>query len=297
MGLYLCGLVVGVFIDLLKMILVPLVFTSIVVGVVNLRAHQQIHKGWMATICDVFTTMSIANFIGLMAAHIFQPGTELRIESFAAAMAGGNGLAIVVFALITGVALLTGGERYRNLINVMEEGFDLYMHVVQRIMVIAPIGIAALLANLVATESVELPGSLAKFFAVVIGTTLFHGLVILPLILYLIARVSPLRFFVPIGAQVNMDGTALYEAAAALFVANLVGMDLTVGQQLVICFTTMLVSIGAPGIPSAGMVTMIMVLQSVGLPAEAVAILRPIDRLLDTVRTMVNVGATWWAAW
>ena len=78
------------------------------------------------------------------------------------------------------------------------------------------------------------------------------------------------RFVVPIGAQVNMDGTALYEAAAALFVANLVGMDLTVGQQLVICFTTMLASIGAPGIPSAGMVTMIMVLQSVGLPAEAV---------------------------
>jgi Na+/H+-dicarboxylate symporter len=86
-----------------------------------------------------------------------------------------------------------------------------------------------------------------------------------------------------------MDGTALYEAAAALFVANLVGIDLNLTQQLVVCFTAMLSSIGAPGIPSAGMVTMIMVLQSVGLPIEAIAILLPIDRLLDTLRTAVNV--------
>ncbi|CAM5532726.1 Dicarboxylate/amino acid:cation symporter OS=Stutzerimonas stutzeri OX=316 GN=CXK95_00740 PE=4 SV=1 [Stutzerimonas stutzeri] len=87
----------------------------------------------------------------------------------------------------------------------------------------------------------------------------------------------------------NMDGTALYEAAAALFVANLVGVDLTLGQQAVVCFTAMVASIGAPGIPSAGMVTMVMVLQAVGLPAEAIAILLPIDRLLDTVRTSINV--------
>ncbi|MCB1657020.1 MAG: cation:dicarboxylase symporter family transporter, partial [Pseudomonadales bacterium] len=104
-------------------------------------------------------------------------------------------------------------------------------------------------------------------------------------------KVSPQvsGFVAPLGAQLNMDGTALYEAAAALFVANLVGLDLSLGQELIICLTVMLASIGAPGIPSAGMVTMVMVLQSVGLPAEAVAILLPIDRLLDTVRTAVNV--------
>ena len=96
-------------------------------------------------------------------------------------------------------------------------------------------------------------------------------------------------FVVPLGATVNMDGTALYEAAAALFVANLAGIDLNLGQQLVVFFTAMLGAIGAPGIPSAGMVTMIVVLQSVGLPVEAIAILLPIDRLLDTVRTAVNV--------
>jgi Na+/H+-dicarboxylate symporter len=104
-------------------------------------------------------------------------------------------------------------------------------------------------------------------------------------------RVDPsiTGFVVPLGAHLNMDGTALYEAAAALFIANLAGVDLNLVQQIIVCFTAMIASIGAPGIPSAGMVTMIMVLQSVGLPAEAIVILLPIDRLLDTVRTVVNV--------
>jgi Na+/H+-dicarboxylate symporter len=96
-------------------------------------------------------------------------------------------------------------------------------------------------------------------------------------------------FVLPLGATMNMDGTALYEAAAALFVANLMGIELSLAQQAVVFFTAMIASTGAPGIPSAGMVTMVMVLQAVGLPAEAVAILLPIDRLLDTVRTAVNV--------
>ena len=96
-------------------------------------------------------------------------------------------------------------------------------------------------------------------------------------------------FVAPLGAQINMDGTALYEAAAALFIANLAGIELTLTQQLVVFLMAMLASVGAPGIPSAGLVTMVMVLQSVGLPAEAIAILLPIDRLLDTFRTTVNV--------
>ena len=171
---------------------------------------------------------------------------------------------------------------------------------------------------------------LLEFAAVVTGTTIFHGVVVLPLLLWIFGKMSPLTFFkgartalitafatssssatmplsmkcaqenlgvrpatagfvIPLGTQLNMDGTALYEAAAALFIANLMGLDLSIGQQLIVCMTAMIASLGAPGIPSAGMVTMIMVLQSVGLPAEAIAILLPIDRLLDTVRTVVNV--------
>ena len=96
-------------------------------------------------------------------------------------------------------------------------------------------------------------------------------------------------FVVPLGATMNMDGTALYEAAAALFVARLAGIELDIAQQAVIFFVAMLGAVGAPGIPSVGMLSMVLVLESVGLPTEAIAILLPIDRLLDTVRTAVNV--------
>jgi len=247
-----------------------------------------------------------------------------------AALAQGNVLAVVVFALILGIALVIGGERYRNLLLLLQELLEISLMIVGWIMRLAPLGIMALLINLAATQDTALIKTLAYFVAVVIGTTLVHGVIALPLILYLVTGVTPWRFWlgarealitafatssssatlpvtlrcveqhlhvkrdiagfvVPLGATVNMDGTALYEAAAALFVANLAGIDLSFGQQLVVFFTAMLGAIGAPGIPSAGMVTMIVVLQSVGLPVEAIAILLPIDRLLDTVRTAVNV--------
>jgi len=94
---------------------------------------------------------------------------------------------------------------------------------------------------------------------------------------------------VPLGATVNMDGTALYEAAAALFVARLAGIELDLASQMIVFFVAMLGAIGAPGIPSVGMLSMVLVLESVGLPTAAIAILLPIDRLLDTTRTAVNV--------
>ena len=247
-----------------------------------------------------------------------------------AALAEGNVLAVVMFALILGIALVVGGDRYKNVLALLQEGLELTMRIVGWVMILAPFGIAALLIQLVATQDAAMLTTMAKFMTMVIGTTLLHGIVILPLLLYLITGKTPLWFWrgareslitafatssssatlpvtmrcttqhlhvkpeiagfvVPLGATVNMDGTALYEAAAALFIANLVGVDLNFTQQLIVFFTAMIAAIGAPGIPSAGMVTMVMVLQSVGLPVEAIAILLPIDRLLDTIRTTVNV--------
>lgn len=358
-SLYVAGLVGGVFTDLLKMVLVPLVFSSIVVGVANLRRQQQIHRVWIITLLFSLTTMALSVSLGIAAANLFAPGKGLNLEMFRSAMhaaeasqmtmgdfgakflhslfmnpfaalAQGSIMAIVVFSLFVGIALVAGGERYRNLLALLQELFELSLHIVGWIMRIAPFGIMALLAKLVATQDVALLMSVAKFVVVILGTTFFHGAVVLPLLLFLVTRMSPMRFFrgarealvtafatssssatmpvtlrcteqhlhvspgitgfvVPLGAHLNMDGTALYEAAAALFVANLAGIDLSLMQQVMVCLTAMLVSIGAPGIPSAGMVTMIMVLQAVGLPTEAIAILLPIDRLLDTLRTAVNV--------
>jgi Na+/H+-dicarboxylate symporter len=358
-GVYASDLIGTLFIDLLKMILIPLVFCSITVGIANLRQHQQMHRVWVTTLLFFISSMAIAIVLALIAGNYFKPGAGLHLamfdqamqnfeakqlplpEFFAqflhglfvnpfAALSQGNVLAVVMFALILGITLVMGGDRYKTILSILQEGLDVTMHIVGWVMRIAPLGIMALLIKLVAMQDMAMLSTLAKFVAVVIGTLLLHGVLILPLILYLFTKKSPLWFWrgarealvtafatssssatlpvtlrcatqhlqvkpeiagfvIPLGATINMDGTALYEAAAALFIANLVGVELSMVQQLVVFFTAMIAAMGAPGIPSAGMVTMVMVLQSVGLPAEAIAILLPIDRLLDTLRTTVNV--------
>jgi Na+/H+-dicarboxylate symporter len=358
-ALYSAGVIGGIFIDLLKMILIPLVFCSITVGIANLRQHHQMHRVWVTTLLFFVGSMAIAILMGLTASHYFRPGAGLHLAMFADAMqafeakqlsfseffsqflhglflnpfsalAQGNVLAVVVFALLLGIALVVGGERYKNMLALFQEALEICMRVVAWVMHLAPLGVAALLLKLVLMQDAAMLATLVKFVLLVIGLTLFHGAVILPLILYVMTGKTPLWFWrgarealitafatsssnatlpvtlrcttqhlhvkpeiagfvVPLGATINMDGTALYEAVAALFIANLAGIDLSLTQQSIVFFTAMIAAIGAPGIPSAGMVTMVMVLQSVGLPAEAIAILLPIDRLLDTLRTTVNV--------
>jgi Na+/H+-dicarboxylate symporter len=358
-GLYLSELIGTLFIDLLKMVLIPLVFTSIAVGVANLRAHRQMHRVWKATLGFFVFSMALAILLGMTAANLVRPGEGLQLAMFQDAMQGfqaknmslseffahllhtlfqnpvtalaqSNVLAVVVFALLLGIALVVGGERYTNILVLLQELLELMLMLVGWIMRLAPLGIMALLLKLAATQDTALLVKLMEFVAVVIVTTLLHGVIVLPLILYLVTGMGPLKFWrgarealitafatssssatlpvtlrcveqhlhvkrdiagfvVPLGATLNMDGTALYEAAAALFIANLAGIDLNLMQQMIIFITAMLAAMGAPGIPSAGMVTMVVVLQSVGLPAEAIAILLPVDRLLDTFRTAVNV--------
>ncbi len=357
--LYTSELVANLFVDLLKMVLVPLVFSTIVVGVANLQAHQQIHKVWTTTLIFFVSSMALAMLLGLGLMNIFRPGEGLTLDMFKeatnsfqhkqmppseffvsflhglfqnpfSALAKGDVLAVVIFALFLGIALVMGGERYRNILNLFQEFLDLMMRIIGWVMRLAPLGICALLIKLTATQNAALLTTLAQFVVLVIGAILIHGIIVLPLLLYLFTRKTPLWFFrgarealitafatasslatlpitlrcveqnlhvrkdiggfvVPLGATINMDGTALYEAAAALFIANLSGIDLSLSQQLIVFCTAMIAAIGAPGIPSAGMVTMVMVLQSVGLPAEAIAILLPIDRILDAFRTTANV--------
>ena len=357
--LYGAKLLGTLFLDLLRMVLVPLIFSSIVVGVANLRAHEKMHAVWTTTLGFFALSMALAIFLGFGAANLFRPGEGMHLAMFAEAtqnfqarqmplpdyiaqfmhglfqnpikaLASGDLLAIVVIALILGIALVIGGERYKNLRTLIQELQELCLLIVGWIMYLAPLGLAALLLQLAATQQAALLGSLLEFIAVVTGTTLFHGIVVLPALLWLVTRISPLRFWrgarealitafatsssaatlpvtlrcteqhlhvkkdianfvIPLGATVNMDGTALYEAAAALFVARLAGIELDIAQQAVIFCVAMLGALGAPGIPSVGMLSMVLVLQSVGLPTEAIAILLPIDRILDTTRTAVNV--------
>ena len=357
--LYASTLIGAVFVGLLKMVLIPLIFTSIVVGVASLQAHHQVHRVWITTLLFFALTTALAMLLALVVANIFKPGAGMSLAMFADAMqdfevrqmsmpeffqhflsglfknpfqafTNGDILSVLMFAIFIGVALVAGGQRYQTILQMMQELLDMLLRIISWIMWLAPLGIMALLIRLVAEQDVTLLLSMLGFIVLIFATTLFHGAVVLPALLYAVTRKSPLWFFrgsrealitafatssssatipislrcaeqnlgvprriagfvIPLGATVNMDGTALYEAAAALFVANLIGVELTLVQQLVVFMTAMIASAGAPGIPSAGMVTMVMVLQAVGLPAEAIAILLPIDRLLDTVRTAVNV--------
>ncbi|MBL8014212.1 MAG: dicarboxylate/amino acid:cation symporter [Candidatus Omnitrophica bacterium] len=357
--LYFASLVAGIFIGLLKMILIPLIFLSIATGVANLQAHADMKRVWTYTLLYFFIASSLALVLGLAMVNIFKPGMGIHLDMFKAAltsappsnlslgqfvqmlvnglfvnpieaMAKGEVLPTVVFAMAFGIGMAMLEERVKTLRQLLNESLDIIMRMVSWIMRLAPLGIMALLIKLVATQNTELLSTLIKFVGVVVGSTLIHGFFTLPLLLWLTTRVNPIFFLVsmrdslitafstssssatmpvtlrcvtknlkadkriagfviPLGTTINMDGTAMYEAIAAVFVANLAGIELNVIQQVIVFWTAMLASIGAPGIPSAGMVTMIMVLQSVGLPVEAIALLIPIDRPLDTIRTVVNV--------
>ena len=356
--LVMTDLVGRIFIKSLKMILVPLVFFSIVVGVSNLGGGKNSSLIWKSTVLYFMITMSIAITLALVVMNIVQPGVGLSIESWQSvnnnlpatmtiseffkqfllslfenpfhSLASGKILPLIVFSIIIGIALNDRQGSFKAAKDVFTSLYEVMLKIVHWLMLFAPFGVFALLVNMVVSQDIGLFSQLGIFIFTVIFLILFHGVVILPTILFFLTKITPMNllregkpafitafatsssaatlpitlsvandnfktskgvsnFVLPLGATMNMDGTALYEAAAALFIANLVGMDLTLAQQLILFFTAMVASIGAPGIPSAGMVTMAMVLQVLGLPLEALAILLPMDRLIDTFRTTINV--------
>jgi len=357
--IYLADLIADVFVSSLKMVLIPVIFFSISVGIANLSSHKQSSRIWFLTFLFFFISMALAIILGLGSMNLFEPGRGMTLSIFSEqlnnfhpssitlpifikqflggifinplkAMTEGNILGVITFSMFVGFAIAQGGKEFFEVRKVFNGLLGITMKIVSWIVRFSPYGVSALIIKLVAQQSPELFVTLSKFIMVIIGMTLFHGIVVLPLLLYFFTKINlfvlwqgareaimtafatssssatipvTLRvveknlkvksdiagFVIPIGATMNMDGTALYEASAALFIANLSGIDLGMGQQFIIFCTAMIGAIGAPGIPSAGMVTMAMVLQSIGLPLEALAILLPIDRLLDTFRTAVNV--------
>ena len=357
--IYLADLVADTFVSSLKMVLIPVIFFSISVGIANLSGHKQSSRIWFLTFLFFFISMALAIILGLGSMNLFEPGRGMSLSIFSEqlnnfhlssiplsrfikqflngifvnpfkAMTEGNILGVITFSILVGFAITKGGKEFLEIKKIFNGLLGVTMKIVSWIVKLSPYGVSALIIKLVSQQSPDLFITLSKFIIVIIGMTLFHGIVILPLLLYFFTKINlfilwrgareaivtafatssssatipiTLRaveknlkvksdiagFVIPIGATMNMDGTALYEASAALFIANLSGIDLSIGQQIIIFFTAMIGAIGAPGIPSAGMVTMAMVLQSVGLPLEALAILLPIDRLLDTFRTAVNV--------
>ena len=354
------------FIGLLKMLIAPMVLLSIAHGVASMEGARELGRLGSRTVLLYLATMVLAAITGLLLVNLVQPGagSDLAKSAFfheavgatastphgppsldeflfstltemlqnpIAALAEGRVLPIVGFAILLGIALLQVGSSSRAVVEWLGGASAAVMIIIGWFVRLAPVGILALIGHLVATVGFRvIVDNLAAFSAVVVGGTLFHALVTLPAMCWLLAGTPPRRllgglrealvvafttsssvatlpvtqrcveenlgvprrvasFVLPLGATVNMDGTALYEAVAAVFVASLYGIDLGLGGQIIVFIVAIATAIGAPGIPSAGMVTMIVVLQAVGLPGESVGLLLTIDRLLDTVRTMANV--------
>jgi len=245
---------------------------------------------------------------------------------------GTNMLGLVIFSIVTGVAIAKCGEEGKPLLNFFGSVSIVMMKVTVWIIYLTPVGVCFLVAGQL-LEMKDIAEEFSKvgwyFFTVLLGLFI-HGFIVLPLLFTLITRSLPFRFIanmgnplvtafgtassaatlpvtitaleeknhidpriarfvLPIGATINMDGTALYEAAAALFIAQMNNVDPNIGEIIAISITATAASIGAAGIPQAGLVTMVMVLDTVGLPSEAISLILSIDWLLDRFRTAINV--------
>lgn len=346
------------FLKALKMIIVPLVTASMIVGVAGLGDVRKLGRLGANSIVYFVVTTGIAVAIGLVMVNLIRPGDGISIgelevpahvtakEDFAlsdlvlslvsdnivSSMANLELLPVIVFSLIFGAVLTTIGPAGVPVIAFFRGVNDAIMKMVMLLMLVAPIGIFGLVAGRFgrAGDIGELVSGVGWYMATVLLALGLHALVVLPAVLWFVGRRNPYRymfnmgtalltafstassaatlpltmegvekhngvsekvagFVVPLGATVNMNGTAMYEAVAAMFIAQAIGLDLTLGQQVMVLLTATLAGIGAAGIPEAGLVTMVIVLKAVGLPLEGIGLILSVDWLLDRFRTSVNV--------
>lgn len=351
------------FLNALKMIVVPLVVSAIITGISNIGQQGGFGRLGAKTIGYYLMTSFIAIMIGLVLVNLIQPGagndgvpvleTNEQIMGAVAgksagdvidiflrmipvnvvgAAAQGQMLGLIFFSILFGYFMTRlKGDLKQNLSNFWEAIFEVMMMITTWVMKFAPIGVFGLVAASVAKTGVEQFSNLALFFLTVTLALAVHLLVVMPLLLKFLGKVSnpwlhfqamapalltafstssssstlPITmnavetragvsnrvssFVLPLGATVNMDGTALYECVAAIFIAQLFGMSLDFSTQLLIVVVALTTSIGVAGIPSASLVAISIILVAVGLPAEAIGLLLVVDRLLDMMRTAVNI--------
>ncbi|MEL6897344.1 MAG: dicarboxylate/amino acid:cation symporter, partial [Planctomycetota bacterium] len=263
---------------------------------------------------------------------IFEQIQALIPTNPVAAVTEGKFLSIIAFTVLIGVfALRVGGSPQRNLKIAAETGFEIVMSLTMFIIRLAPFGVFFLMADVTASQGVDVFWFLGKYVVTVAAALAFHAVITLPLILFFVAKRNPVdfvrsmapalltafssassngtlpitmsnitnragvrnrtgSFVLPLGATINMDGTALYEAIAVLFIAQMHrGENLPLDQQIIVALTALLASVGAAGIPHAGLVMMVIILQAVGLPLEMQGLILAVDRVLDMLRTSVNV--------
>ena len=342
-----------IFLNLIKWIVTPLVFFSIMAGVVSMRDIKKVGAIGGTTVIYYMCTTAFAVSIGLVFANIFKgifpvlQTTDLTFEAsepvkfmdtlvgifpsnFLKPFVEANMLQIIVASILIGFALLLIKEKRDDLeFTLVETLNDLFLKVMELIVKLSPIGVFCLICPVVAENGPAVLGSLAKVLLVAYIGYILHAIIVYSISVRTMGGMSPLKFFkgmlpaimfafssassvgtlpinmecseklgadkdissfvLPLGATINMDGTAIYQGVCAIFIASCFGISLTFGQMLTIVLTATLASIGTAGVPGAGMVMLAMVLQSVNLPVEGIALVAGVDRIFDMGRTTVNI--------
>ncbi|RBP93359.1 dicarboxylate/amino acid:cation symporter [Pseudidiomarina tainanensis] len=318
--------VVGqIFISSLQMLVVPLVFVSLVVGTCSLSDPSKLGRLGGKAVGLYLITTAIAITLAISLAVLVQPGTGIELDTNATyepkaapslaqviidlfptnpfnAFANGNMLQIIVFALLFGIAMALVGKPGERVKTLFEDFNEIIMKLVIILMNIAPYGVFALMAKLFAETSFETIFSLAKYFLLVLAVLFIHMLITYPIILKGLAGMSPLTFLKKMrevqifgfstassNATINMDGTAIMQGVATVFIAQVYLVDLSMADYLMVVLTATLASVGTAGVPGVGMIMLAMVLGQVGLPVEGIGLIIGVDRLLDMTRTAVNV--------
>ena len=366
-----------IFINLLKLIAVPLVLSSLITGVASLSDLKKLSRIGGKTITIYIATTAIAVTIGLITVNLLEPGETVpddmkiklqntyqsaasgKLEAaeevkdrsvlqpivdmvpsnfFSSASNNRNMLQVVFVAIIIGIALIQiPKEKSRPVLEFMEGINDLVIKLVDNIMLMAPIGVFALIADTITSVAgndinnvLELLSALGFYMLAVIFGLIIQMLITYSTVLKLFSKMSLKKFYqgiapaqllafstsssgatlpvtmerceeelgvseevssfvLPLGATINMDGTALYQAVAAVFIAQTLGMDLTLGAQLTIVLTAVLASIGTAAVPGAGIIMLVIILEAIGVPSAGIALILGVDRILDMMRTVTNV--------
>ena len=342
------------FINLIKMMIVPVVFTSLVVGMTSLGDIKKLGCIGAKTLGLYLITTAVAIVIGFGVAGVSHPGIGMEMSGAAAptvkaapsimevfvamipanpvqSMAKADILPVIIFALFVGVGIIqVGGEKGKRLSDFFDSCAEVCYKIIAMVMEVAPIGVFALLLPVVAQNGPKVLLPLLSVIASVAIGCVLHAILVYSSLASVLGKISPIKFFrgmseamliafttcsssatlpinmknteeklgvsrdiasfvLPLGATINMDGTALYMGVCSLFIANVFGIDLTMQQMMMIVLTGTLASIGTAGVPGAGLIMLAMVLQSVGLPIEGLALVAGIDRVLDMFRTCLNI--------
>ncbi|WP_407414068.1 dicarboxylate/amino acid:cation symporter [Methanobrevibacter sp.] len=340
------------FIRLMKMLVVPLVFFSIVVGVASISDIKKIGAIGGRTILIYLVTTALAVSIALLISSMIKPGVGLNMIGIAqgnvttnatltdtvlniipenpfSSLANGDMLPVIIFALLIGIILAKLREETQVVNDFFTQANTIMMEMTRIVMKFAPIGIFCLMARTFASLGFGGLLPLAKYIGCVLLGLAIQAFVVYPSLLVIFTRLNPIQFFkkfisvmffafssstsnatiplnleklselgvsrdvssftIPLGATINMDGTAIMQGCAVMFAAQAYGMDLGMTALLTVVFTAVMASIGTAGVPSVGLITLTMVFNSVGLPVDAIGVIMGIDHILDMVRTAVNV--------